>query len=38
MTKVSRCFICNGPHRAKDCLEKEKLNALMVFAKKKGED
>ncbi|KAL5775969.1 hypothetical protein ACOSP7_013526 [Xanthoceras sorbifolium] len=23
------CFICNGPHRARDCPKKEKLNALM---------
>jgi hypothetical protein len=24
----SGCFICNGPHRAKDCSKKEKLNAM----------
>ncbi|XP_059437724.1 uncharacterized protein LOC132170646 [Corylus avellana] len=24
------CFICNGPHRARDCPKKEKLNALVT--------
>jgi hypothetical protein len=24
------CFICNGPHRARDCPKKEKLNALVA--------
>ena len=24
------CFICNGPHKARDCLKKEKINALVV--------
>lgn len=27
--KSSGCFICDGPHRAKDCLRHEKLNALV---------
>ena len=26
----SDCFICNGPHRAKNCTKKEKLNAIMA--------
>ena len=29
-TRPSRCFICDGPHRARDCPKKEKLNALMA--------
>ena len=29
-TRPSRCFICNGPHRARDCPRKEKLNALIA--------
>ena len=24
------CFICDGPHRARDCLKKEKLNAIIA--------
>ena len=24
------CFICNGPHRARDCLKREKLNAIVA--------
>ena len=24
------CFICNGPHRARDCPKHEKLNAMVV--------
>ena len=34
-TRPSRCFICDGPHRARDCPKKEKLNALMA---EDGED
>ena len=34
-TRPSGCFICDGPHRARDCLKKEKLNALMA---EDGED
>ena len=34
-TRPSGCFICDGPHRARDCPKKEKLNALMV---EDGED
>ncbi|RVW98465.1 Transposon Tf2-8 polyprotein [Vitis vinifera] len=30
------CFICNGPHRAKDCPKREKLSAL-VTAEDKGD-
>ncbi|GAV83323.1 gag-asp_proteas domain-containing protein [Cephalotus follicularis] len=26
----SGCFLCDGPHRARDCPRKEKLNALLV--------
>ncbi|GAV79110.1 gag-asp_proteas domain-containing protein [Cephalotus follicularis] len=26
----SRCFLCDGPHRARDCPRKEKLNALVA--------
>ena len=29
-TKPLGCFICDGPHRARDCPKKEKLNALMA--------
>ena len=29
-TRPSGCFICDGPHRARDCPKKEKLNALMA--------
>ena len=29
-TRLSGCFICDGPHRARDCPKKEKLNALMA--------
>ena len=34
-TRPSGCFICDGPHRARDCSKKEKLNALMA---EDGED
>ena len=34
-TRPSGCFIYDGPHRARDCLKKEKLNALMA---EDGED
>ena len=29
-TRPSRCFIYDGPHQARDCLRKEKLNALIT--------
>ena len=29
-TKPSGCYIYDGPHRARDCPKKEKLNAIMV--------
>ena len=29
-TRPSGCFICDGPHRARDCLRKEKLNAIIA--------
>ena len=29
-TRLSRCFICDGPHRSRDCPRKEKLNAIIV--------
>ena len=28
-TKSSGCFICDRPHRARDCLRKENLNAII---------
>ncbi|KAL5865808.1 hypothetical protein ACOSQ3_003322 [Xanthoceras sorbifolium] len=28
-SKTQGCFICNGPHRARDCPKKEKINALI---------
>ena len=34
-TRPSGCFICDGPHRARDCPKKEKLNALRA---EDGED
>ena len=34
-TRPSGCFICDGPHRARDCPKKEKLNALIA---EDGED
>jgi hypothetical protein len=30
------CFICNGPHRARDCPKKEKLNALVAEESHEG--
>ena len=30
VTKPSGCFIYDGPHQARDCLRKEKLNAIIV--------
>ncbi|RVW21233.1 hypothetical protein CK203_114573 [Vitis vinifera] len=35
-TRMMGCFICNGPHRAKDCPKREKLSAL-VTAEDKGD-
>ncbi|RVW96773.1 Retrovirus-related Pol polyprotein from transposon 17.6 [Vitis vinifera] len=35
-TQMVGCFICNGPHRAKDCPKREKLSAL-VSADDKGD-
>ena len=35
-TRMTGCFICNGPHRAKDCPKREKLSAL-VTADDKGD-
>ena len=29
-TRPSGCYICDGPHRARDCLRKEKLNAIIA--------
>ena len=34
-TRPSGCYICDGPHRARDCPKKEKLNAIMA---EDGED
>ena len=28
--QMARCFICNGPHRARDCPKREKLSALVT--------
>ena len=33
---MAGCFICNGPHRARDCPKREKLSAL-VTADDKGD-
>eukprot|EP00261_Vitis_vinifera_P038833 XP_019080076.1 PREDICTED: uncharacterized protein LOC109123765 [Vitis vinifera] len=35
-TQMAGCFICNGPHRARDCPKREKLSAL-VTADDKGD-
>ena len=35
-TRMAGCFICNDPHRAKDCPKRKKLSAL-VTADDKGE-
>ncbi|KAL6323809.1 hypothetical protein AAG906_003430 [Vitis piasezkii] len=35
-TRMAGCFICNGPHRARDCLKREKFSTL-VSADDKGE-
>ncbi|RVW19037.1 Retrovirus-related Pol polyprotein from transposon 17.6 [Vitis vinifera] len=35
-TRMARCFICNGPHRARDCPKREKLSTL-VSANDKGD-
>ena len=35
-TRMAGCFICNGPHRARDCLKREKISAL-VTVNDKGE-
>ena len=32
------CFICNGPHRAKDCPKIEKLTALVISNDKASTD
>ena len=29
-TRMIGCFICNGPHRARNCPKREKLSALMT--------
>ena len=35
-TRMVGCFICNGPHRARDCPKRKKLSAL-VTVDDKGE-
>ena len=37
-TRPVGCFICNGPHRAKDCLKREKLSALVTADDKASTD
>ncbi|KAL0350187.1 UNVERIFIED_CONTAM: RNA-directed DNA polymerase [Sesamum radiatum] len=32
--KSSGCFLCDGPHRYRDCLKKQLLNALVTFTDK----
>ncbi|KAL0287104.1 UNVERIFIED_CONTAM: hypothetical protein Sangu_2705200 [Sesamum angustifolium] len=32
--KSSGCFLCNGPHRYRDCLKKQLLNGLVTFTDK----
>ncbi|RWR91972.1 hypothetical protein CKAN_02116000 [Cinnamomum micranthum f. kanehirae] len=34
----SSCFICKGPHRARDCPKKEKLNALVAEEERKQDE
>lgn len=35
---MARCFIYNGPHKVKDCLERKKLLALMTIDDKGESD
>ena len=37
-TRPVGCFICNGPHRAKDCPKREKLSALVTADDKASSD
>ena len=37
-TRMIGCFICNGPHRAKDCPKREKLSALVTTDDKGDSD
>ena len=37
-TRPMGCFICNGPHRAKDCPKSEKLSALVTVDDKASTD
>ena len=37
-TRPGGCFICNGPHRAKDCPKREKLSALVTTDDKASTD
>ena len=37
-TRLVGCFICNGPHQAKDCLKREKLTALATTGNKASTD
>jgi len=36
--KVAGCFICDGPHRAKDCPKRGKINAMVVTEDDDGDD
>ena len=38
MNKPTRCFICSGPHRARDCLRQERLLALVTGDDKANSD
>ena len=29
-TRLSGCFICDGPHQARDCPRKEKLDVIII--------
>lgn len=36
--KAGGCFICEGPHRAKDCPKRERLTALVTAESEHGDD
>ena len=37
-TQMVGCFICNGPHQARDCPKREKLSALVTADDKEDSD
>lgn len=36
-SKNRGCFICDGPHRMKDCSKREKLSAIVAESSKDGD-